>query len=196
MAYYPPFWQPSLAQDITSFHTSNPNNPNNLNNNTLRSSFSLGGLSKHRHTNPLSSSKDRVDYPSTDNLPHPSENVIKLPAGSYRGDVDAKGDLHGKGTMVFLDGSWYEGQWSNNKQNGHGEFVCSEWVYRGSFVNGQKDGLGTQDWQNGEFYEGVWKEGLRDGWGTYKSKNFFFEGHGGTGLMDGVVAWIIPGREG
>ena len=54
----------------------------------------------------------------------------------YEGEIDY--DMpHGKGTMIFEDGSKYIGQWDN----------------------GQRDGQGTHTWLNGTKTSGVWKDG-------------------------------------
>jgi len=47
------------------------------------------------------------------------------PNGStYVGGLDAKGRRHGRGAMVFKDGT-YEGEWRHGKQHGNGTYVWS-----------------------------------------------------------------------
>ena len=54
----------------------------------------------------------------------------------YKGEIDFDRP-HGKGTMIFEDGSKYIGQWDN----------------------GQRDGQGTHTWLNGTKTSGIWKDG-------------------------------------
>ena len=52
--------------------------------------------------------------------------------------------MHGKGVFSWKDGRRYEGEYVNDKKEGHGKF----------------------DWPNGKSYEGEWKDGKQEGDGT------------------------------
>lgn len=65
----------------------------------------------------------------------------------YRGQK--KGNFkHGRGRYDLADGSYFEGEWSENKINGNGTLY---------FKNGKPE------------YEGEWRNDLFNGWGTLYS---------------------------
>lgn len=55
-----------------------------------------------------------------------------------------KEERHGIGILVYQDGSIYEGEWANNKQNGNGRLIHkNKDVYIGNFVDDKADGEGV-----------------------------------------------------
>ena len=70
--------------------------------------------------------------------------------------------------IIFPDGSKYEGEWKNGKQNGQGTFTDHK---LGKYVGEHKDGLphgqGVFISADGRQYNGEWKEGKLDGQGTW-----------------------------
>ena len=64
--------------------------------------------------------------------------------GIYRGDENANGVPHGKGTIEFPDGGSYEGDW----------------------VDGLRHGQGTASFANGDVYVGEWQNDMMHGQGT------------------------------
>ena len=108
-----------------------------------------------------------------------------------------KGKRHGDGTVVYADGSIYQGSWHNNKRvDGQGEFTYSnldkyvgQWkdekrhgvgtmryhdnsVYQGNWLNGERDGEGTLLFADGNVYEGEWSRDRRvDGFGVMRYSN-------------------------
>jgi hypothetical protein len=67
----------------------------------------------------------------------------------YEGEIKQKNHVYkieGKGTMAYLDGSYYTGD----------------------FVGGQMDGQGKYYWgKTGHWFIGEYKSNIRDGKGTY-----------------------------
>lgn len=62
-----------------------------------------------------------------------------------------KGNLkHGRGKYILADGSYFEGEWANNKINGKGTLY---------FRDGKIE------------YDGEWRNDLFHGWGTLYSQN-------------------------
>lgn len=86
---------------------------------------------------------------------------------SYYGEVNARGEKHGKGRMVENDGIVLEGDWKNDKMNGEGKMIYpsgkkyegefkddlfhghgvyidpnKQITYRGEFANNKKNGMG------------------------------------------------------
>lgn len=56
----------------------------------------------------------------------------------------AKGLPNGHGILTFLDGTRYEGHFSNGRYEGYGELKCpSSWVYKGEFKQGVPYGKGV-----------------------------------------------------
>jgi len=49
--------------------------------------------------------------------------VMKLQdlGSKYEGQLDGKGNRHGKGKATYIDGSTYEGDWVEGRRHGNGE---------------------------------------------------------------------------
>jgi hypothetical protein len=74
---------------------------------------------------------------------------------------------NGKGTMIYSDGSKYEGNWSNGKCNGFGiETYPNGSRYEGYFIDNNYNGSGKGFLANGDVYEGNYVDGYRSGYGT------------------------------
>ena len=65
--------------------------------------------------------------------------------GTFIGELNASGERHGQGTMIYESGSVYEGAFANDKYSGKGVFSYS----------------------NGDKHEGEWKEGEPNGKGIF-----------------------------
>lgn len=99
---------------------------------------------------------------------------LQLPNGNYHGEVTGHEPVrHGVGKMIFTDGSYYEGQWMNDKRNGQGIFHFSSGnVYQGYFVNDKKEGYGEFYYaQSEEYYRGYWMNDKKHGLGEYFFRN-------------------------
>jgi len=122
-----------------------------------------------------------------------------FPNGVYLGDVNDKGQRHGKGLLWSWDehsksmyyGDWkedsrcgkgvrynqgsgelYEGEWDNNQFHGQGVLTFSRGDrYVGTFQHSQFCGNGTFQWANGDRYEGNWKGGQMNGRGHFQESN-------------------------
>jgi hypothetical protein len=44
--------------------------------------------------------------------------------------------MNGRGRLIMEDGSWYEGEWLNNKVHGHGMLTYEGGSYEGEWVDG------------------------------------------------------------
>jgi hypothetical protein len=92
--------------------------------------------------------------------------------GTYDGDLNSRGERHGKGTFVADNGHMYEGEWKNDKREGHGKATYNTGdVYIGTWRNCKRHGHGTMYIENGDVYEGNWVNGFKDGPGTYRWKD-------------------------
>ena len=115
----------------------------------------------------------------------------------YEGDI-VNGKYEGFGKQIFEDGTYYEGQWENNKKNGKGILYYKDGTikYDGDFINDKKEGNGKFVFENGEYYIGQWFNNKRSGKGkefckdgTLKYDGEFFndqkEGNGKCCFEDG-----------
>ena len=61
----------------------------------------------------------------------------------YEGDF-VNGKMEGKGKLIYGDGSYYEGQFSDNKRNGKGIIYSKngDIIYEGDYVNNEQEGIG------------------------------------------------------
>ncbi len=88
------------------------------------------------------------------------EGVGKL---SYLDGSYYKGDFHeekmsGRGVYVGADGSQYEGEWLYNMRNGIGTLLGADGtIYHGNFHNNMKHGHGKIQHPNGDIFEGDWE---------------------------------------
>lgn len=93
---------------------------------------------------------------------------IKYKDGSYYyGEVNARGEKHGKGRMVEPDGYVYDGDWKKDKRDGHGTYGTDlGYDYEGEFKNDNFHGHGIYiDWSNRITYRGEFANGKRNGMG-------------------------------
>jgi hypothetical protein len=79
---------------------------------------------------------------------------------------------HTKGFQMYPDGTFYEGDWANDKRNGHGyqSFVCDSTkrtlrIYTGQWQDDYPAGFGMKSFEDGSLYKGEFKRGRRHGWG-------------------------------
>lgn len=82
--------------------------------------------------------------------------------GEWRG-----GKTHGRGKLLFKDGSYYEGEFVDGEIMGEG---CRHWAssgntYSGQFVFGEPQGRGVMKYKAGGRYEGELSHGMREGHG-------------------------------
>ena len=84
---------------------------------------------------------------------------LKSNIKSYSGDFK-NGHYHGKGRLVFTDGSIYEGQFENNKMHGYGKIFFKDGsIYQGNFNNNLRDGTGKSLSKDGVEQRVVYSKG-------------------------------------
>ncbi len=100
-------------------------------------------------------------------LRHGKGKMIYPDGSVYEGPFNY-GKKHGvEGTVTYVNGDKYVGQWYNDFPNGTGKyFFKTKEHYEGSFVNGEFDGLGTMVYADGSYYTGAWKKSKKQGTGT------------------------------
>jgi len=79
-----------------------------------------------------------VQSVSGEEVVEPALEEVTFDTGdTYRGELDPKGRMAGRGTYTYADGSVYEGEFKNNKFHGEGVFTDADGtVMRGKFKNG------------------------------------------------------------
>ena len=76
--------------------------------------------------------------------------------------------LNGYGEVLYIDeNKLKKGYWINGILGGVGYEKSSNYVYRGCFINGEKNGYGAQIWDDMAKYEGEWKDNNFNGYGIY-----------------------------
>ena len=108
------------------------------------------------------------------------KQIIRFPSAEYFGEVNKKGDPHGKGFVSFKNGFKYEGNWVNDQKDGAGVQYQPEdnWLFKVLFKKGKIVGKGKDleryNWNKGNIitfngggeYIGTVRNGKRHGQGT------------------------------
>jgi len=105
---------------------------------------------------------------------------VSLEKGTYHGELSI-GFPQGEGTLQFLTGETYSGNWDGNIINGIGKLDYPDsGIFEGNFEDGLKCGYGTYTWASGDEYEGNWFADQMSGEGVYT----FVDG----GILSGVFS--------
>jgi len=105
--------------------------------------------------------------------------------GEYFKGEFIKGKICGNGKFTFSDGSYYDGNWLDNKKHGYGKEKNMQgssmaWdtedreymgIYEGEFIDGKRQGQGKQLFMNGDIYEGSWLKNRKHGKGKFIYKS-------------------------
>lgn len=79
---------------------------------------------------------------------------------------------NGKGRFVYPNGDKYIGEFKNSVPHGRGVYYAKNGsIYKGPFVDGQRQGYGTYIWSTGEQYIGEYHHNVRHGEGIYTFKD-------------------------
>ncbi|KAM4652119.1 MORN repeat-containing protein 1 [Discoglossus pictus] len=83
-----------------------------------------------------------------------------------------KGKKHGRGKLLFKDGSYYEGEFMDGEITGNGlrYWASSGNTYSGEFECGELHGHGVMEYKDGGRYEGEFVYGIREGHGLLVDK--------------------------
>lgn len=92
--------------------------------------------------------------------------------GWYKGDRMKGFIQQDRGTMRYVNGSVYTGQWKDGQMHGNGIIRWDDGsVYSGQWLHGKRTGCGTYIWTNGDKYVGQWKENQMCGKGMFYHKD-------------------------
>eukprot|EP01031_Cornospumella_fuschlensis_P007446 gene7446-9224_t len=81
----------------------------------------------------------------------------------------ARGRMHGLGTFLDAQGTVYQGEWQEGRENGLGLRVWVIGRYEGQWRGGKRHGRGIMFWINGNLYRGEFRDDLPEGLGEYFS---------------------------
>ena len=98
----------------------------------------------------------------------------------YSGYVNELRQPDGEGTMKYLDGSVYTGNWVDGVRQGHGKMTYDNGTYDGEWLNDKKNGEGKYTWNDGRIYEGGYLDDVRSGCGTFYGWEDLTRGYKGT----------------
>ncbi len=97
---------------------------------------------------------------------------LDFPDGSYEGQINRDGEKHGFGIYRWIDGSVYEGEYSDDLRHGKGRFLWANGEsYDGIYFKDDRTGKGVYHWPDGSFYRGDFLSGKRHGRGQFQSSN-------------------------
>ena len=90
-----------------------------------------------------------------------AKHGLPLPElGEYKGERNAEGQRHGRGTCRFADGGVYEGEYKSGMQEGRGTYRDADgFMYDGEYKTGMQEGLGTYQNPDGAVGVCLWKAG-------------------------------------
>lgn len=113
----------------------------------------------------------------------------------FEGWFNAEGELHGRGTMYFPDGSWQSCQWADGVPNGPGEYVGEDHsMVKGTWVDGDLEGHVQEVACGGLLaYDGMYQESRRHGFGVLSFQDGSrIEGEFVRGTLDGQAKFFYP----
>ena len=91
--------------------------------------------------------------PPNDNVVRVQRPLITLDNGEqYEGEWDELGRKDGKGIQTFLDGSYFEGYWKEDKRIGQGRLIYDNGEVYIAYYE-----------ENGGIYEGQYRDGKKHG---------------------------------
>lgn len=107
------------------------------------------------------------------NLNFKLDNSEGGPKWIYYGETKEGTNLmEGRGTICFVDGQMYSGEFKSDREHGKGrQYLTSGDWYEGRFANNKRSGTGTYIWANGKKWTGKWKGIKRQGIGIFEDLN-------------------------
>lgn len=92
-------------------------------------------------------------------MSHGYASILYADGSTYEGRVSYD-TLDGKGTMKYFNGDTFVGKWKRNKPHGSGVYTWSSGsTYNGGFFQGVFHGDGLYLSADGKSYVGVWNKG-------------------------------------
>jgi hypothetical protein len=102
--------------------------------------------------------------------------------------------MEGEGNLLFRDGSYYKGNFNQNRFNGRGKFNFQDGrKYNGDWKNNNMDGIGKFSWDDDTKYNGEYRNNVREGNGVYSFGANLYDGHWVNGLPHGEGTLLNDG---
>ena len=116
------------------------------------------------------------------------------PNGQFYEGSFSDGQMSGHGRLIHQDCDVYEGEWQANKANGKGTYTYADGnSYEGDWVDDKQDGQGKEVWIDGAVYEGAYSQGKKNGHGRFDwGDQGLYEGEFKDNKMDGEGTYIWP----
>jgi len=113
----------------------------------------------------------------------------------FEGWFNAAGELDGRGTMHFPDGSWQSCQWTDGVPHGPGEYVGDDLsIIKGTWVEGDLQGHVQEVTCGGlVIYDGLYQDSRRHGLGILRFQDGSrVEGEFAHGTLEGHAKFFYP----
>lgn len=104
--------------------------------------------------------------------------------GEYDGEL-LKGELNGKGRIIWPNGDSYDGEFKQGLFHGQGRYEIASNIYTGEFVKGVARGKGNIAYNDGREYEGDVDFGEANGVGKLRIENKHYTGEFKDNLFHG-----------
>jgi len=138
-----------------------------------------------------------LDSYSINNLRYVFSPAVHFANGSaYKGELNAQGQSHGYGRIVWTNGDEYEGQFSNGLFQGKGKLISKGYtVYDGEFDQGYMNGQGTLEFENGDKYIGEFSRSAFNGKGKLISADeSVYVGNFLSNEITGKGKWVFANK--
>lgn len=118
----------------------------------------------------------------------------KIADGTYFGEVNSQGLMHGVGQATWDNGSKYMGSWKNGKMSGTGKYIyASGTYYEGEFIDDAYAGEGVYVTKNGGKYKGTFENDQLIK-GSYNEKGYHYEGEFENFKLSGYGTLTVDGQ--
>lgn len=111
--------------------------------------------------------------------------VSFLPDGGEYDSELLKGELNGKGRIIWPNGDSYEGEFKQGLFHGQGRYETANNIYIGEFVKGVARGSGTIAYPDGSVYDGDVNFGEANGLGSLRFSNKKYTGEFKDNVFNG-----------
>ena len=111
---------------------------------------------------------------------------LRLNDGSLFTGKCQDGKRQGPGVQEWPDGTYFKGEWSENKACRFGYFCNANGdSLQGWWVNDKSNGKGLFKYTSGNYYDGDWKNNKRTGFAVERAGNSVYKGFFRDGLKHG-----------
>ncbi len=121
--------------------------------------------------------------------------IFKEDGSYYEGQI-SENKANGEGTLYYVNGDVFSGIWFDDLQRGPGKRVFQDgYKYEGNFENDQFNGTGTFTFPDGSFYEGNFENSTIKGRGVYKTlTGEIYDGTWNNNLPNGPGSYYFKGK--